>query len=107
MAATADEKRAYGRGYNAGMRGGWPLYARPVAPETGPVRVLADAALLLAGCVDHNFATLLEEDREEDFCGMESARIAVIGALANLRAWGLVVVAQESDEKQEQGGSRE
>ncbi len=82
---TREERNAYSRGYFAGLRGHWPIYLPPTIPNTEQQR-LVDAAVALSQRVDEVFATTFdEEDRENDFAGLESARLEVLRIVADVR----------------------
>lgn len=55
------EKRAYGRGYNTGSRGAWPLH-RPPRPPDEQIASLLDTLQKLRDGVDGFIATLDEDD---------------------------------------------
>ena len=63
---TPEEKRAYGRGYNARNR--WPEH-RPPCPPNEIVAGLMEAIRKLRDAVDSYLATIDEDDELQDMLG--------------------------------------
>jgi hypothetical protein len=61
MSMTHEERKAYQRGYNAGVSGRWPTHLPP-APPVGVVRELMEAAKALRDMADTYHATLPKDD---------------------------------------------
>lgn len=58
---TRDEKLAYGRGYNAGRKGGWPEHRPPMPPDELCRKVIAALRALRDG-IDSELAKFSEDD---------------------------------------------
>lgn len=71
---TRDEKLAYGRGYNAGVAGKWPLHKPPLPPGE-MISALMGATRELRDAVDGELATLCDDDRWQSVLGDPMDRV--------------------------------
>lgn len=81
---TDGERRAYGRGYNAGSRHAWPQHRPPVPPDE-MISELLRAAQQLRDAADTFLATLLPDDEMVDKLGPGIDAVDVI--LDRMAAW--------------------
>jgi hypothetical protein len=81
---TDDERRAYARGYNTGIRGRWPLHRPPVPPDEN-AKLLVEALQNLRDWADNLRATLSEDD--ELVVELEPLLDAADEAMERLREW--------------------
>ena len=84
MTMTHEEKLAYGRGYNAGVRGGWPMH-RPPVPTQEDVRDLMVAAQALRDAVDGQLAVFDPDDPIEAILGPPLDDVT--GAMEKIGQW--------------------
>jgi len=84
---TADEKRAYSRGYNAGSRGKWPEHAPPNPPQEH-VLALFVAAKSLADAAAAVLQVVLPDDGPDGlFTQMQQEVNRVDAAFETISRW--------------------